>query len=129
MRSIDKINWIIDFIKVKYPEQYVETYPKNAYLGDGYFVRNGHLLTVNFPGTNEAYVYNTITQFLKVQAPTILNRNNMKINSDDYGNDSFHTSFTRQPMTTRYLVLITMLIATHINVYIKQNSEAKVCLI
>ncbi len=103
MCSINFVNWTSGIIQIKYPETFVESYLETVFLGDGNMLRNGHLLIFNFPGANEVYVYNTITQQLKTHDPFILNRNKMKINLSDYSNDAFLANFYGQQLSPRYL--------------------------
>ncbi len=103
MCSIDLADWTTDLIKVKYPEPYVESFPKTGFLGDGQMLRNGHFLIFNFPGGNEVYAYDTITQHLAIHDPFIHNRNEMKIDIGDYGNDYDRARLIGQMNSPRYL--------------------------
>lgn len=103
MCSIDVFHWTTNLIKVNFPELVVKSFPKTGFLGDASMLRNGHVLVFNFPGGNEVYAYDTISQYLTIHDPIILNRDEMKIDIRDYGNDNFYASANGQRLSPRYL--------------------------
>ncbi len=102
MCSIDVIHWTTNLIKVNFPELVVESFPKTGFLGDASMLRKDHVLVFNFPGGNEVYTYDTIRERLTIHDPIIINRNEMKIDIGDYGNDSFNASAYGQMYSPRY---------------------------
>ncbi len=103
MASISLDSFAIHTVKINYPQKVVASYPKTGFLGNGSMVRNGSLLVFNFPGGNEIYTFDTIKKVMEVHNPEITNKNEMKINVSDYGNDLRDAIFKGQMKSPRYL--------------------------
>jgi len=79
MCYIDYVNWTSDVVEITYPESYVKSYTETSFLGDGCMLRNGRSMVFNFPGSNEIYVFDTVSQNTKVYDPFISNNQEMQI--------------------------------------------------
>jgi hypothetical protein len=121
--SIDLANWTTKLIMIKYPKPYVQSFAKTGFLGDASVLKVGHKFVFNFPGRNEIYTYDNTTKLLKVHNPVITNRNEMKIDIGDYGDDYLKAAFMGQRLSPRYLAVKYDL---HNNVYYRiHKTKAK----